>query len=435
MDQTFPVNLLFDDVFLRELGTIMRIQELEGRTAVPGEEDDDDSDDDPMDPEYICPKEAVQGGHREGSEFDTRRSERLKEKLRKNVLDLVDINKRKTRMSDPGGDEGPVAKKRRLQAISNGVLGAPPMVPSNLQGLIQLAEMSRTRVYRDCQSLPCIEGDLKALNNMVGIDGVKQKIFCYIMLRLQRKTLPLPLLNHVILSGPPGAGKTTLVRILARILAGIGAGGTSKVVVAKRHDLIAGYLGQTAEKTRGTIEKAYGGVLLLDEISAMTTGDDSSHDTFLKESIDTLNQALSEDGDKFTCIIAGYRKEILGLFLETNAGLSSRFPNHWTIEGYSETELASITMSKLAEKGVNTDGIRVDPDIFSRHRGCFLHFARSCELLVDTVIEVHALEVFGKDDKTTLSQETFDRGVTAYVDRAQATPEHRADDTLGFMYT
>ena len=110
---------------------------------------------------------------------------------------------------------------------------------------------------------------------------------------------------HTIIQGPPGVGKTELGKILCDLYSSLGVLKNKKYIIAKRSDLIGGYLGQTAIKTQAFIDKAKGGVLFIDE--AYSLGDADKKDSFSKECIDTLNLNLTENKHQMMCIIAGYK--------------------------------------------------------------------------------------------------------------------------------
>ena len=142
---------------------------------------------------------------------------------------------------------------------------------------------------------------LEELNNMIGLKDVKQSIFDQIIYYLQGLDDKNNDMLHSVIQGPPGVGKTKLCNILAKIYKGFGFLKKSNVVSVKRDDLIAGYLGQTAIKTKAKIEEALGGVLFIDE--AYSLGSEDGKDSFSKEAIDLLNSYLSEHPHDLVCII------------------------------------------------------------------------------------------------------------------------------------
>ena len=182
-------------------------------------------------------------------------------------------------------------------------------------------------------SIPLIE-----LKEMIGLDKIKEEIINNIIYFMMKKNKINREMMHTIITGSPGTGKTTFIEILARIYTKLGVLEKGHIVKVKRSDLIGKYLGHTAVQTRKKIEQAYGGILLIDE--AYSLGNPEARDSFAKECLDTLNQALTEDKDKFICIIAGYKKALDESFFVFNEGLKRRFPFRFDIEKYNSDDLA-----------------------------------------------------------------------------------------------
>jgi SpoVK/Ycf46/Vps4 family AAA+-type ATPase len=154
-------------------------------------------------------------------------------------------------------------------------------------------------------------------------------------------------LLNIVVTGIPGSGKTTFIEILANIFKSLGVLKYGHIVKVKRSDLIGKYLGHTAAQTQKKIDEAYGGILLIDE--AYSLGNAEGRDSFSKECLDTLNQALYEDKGKFICIIAGYKDALDNSFFNYNEGLKRRFPFRFEIEKYSYNELGNILLKKINE--------------------------------------------------------------------------------------
>ncbi|MGF2943978.1 type VII secretion AAA-ATPase EccA [Mycobacterium sp. Lab-001] len=147
--------------------------------------------------------------------------------------------------------------------------------------------------------------------------------------------------KHMIFTGPPGTGKTTIARVVANILAGLGVIAEPKLVETSRKDLVAEYEGQSAVKTTKTIDRALGGVLFIDEAYALVQERDGRTDPFGQEALDTLLARMENDRDRLVVIIAGYSNDIDRL-LETNEGLRSRFATRIEFDSYSPEEILDI---------------------------------------------------------------------------------------------
>ena len=188
---------------------------------------------------------------------------------------------------------------------------------------------------------------LTELKNMIGMTDVKNIIFDQIIYYLQKLDNKNVDMLHSVIVGPPGVGKTQLTYIIAKIYNRLGFLKTDKVICVKRDDLIAGYVGQTAPKTRKVLESALGGVLLIDEIYTLSP---TTYNDFSREAIDMINMYLSEHAHDLVCIIAGYKKPTYENFFGQNEGLARRFTHHFEIKGYTADELVLIFKKYVEEQ-------------------------------------------------------------------------------------
>ena len=184
------------------------------------------------------------------------------------------------------------------------------------------------------------------MNFLEGMKEVKKDVFNMVInqlfLDLHKKSHPKiqrSMMNIQII-GPPGTGKTTLAGIIGKLFVSTGSLTKGHVVVAKRVDLVAEFLGQTTPKTTKVLNSALGGVLLIDEVYGL--GGAGNRDSFAKEAIDTINEFMSEHKDDLLVIVAGYKNDIKTNFFAQNAGLARRFPVTLELSGYSGKELARI---------------------------------------------------------------------------------------------
>lgn len=239
---------------------------------------------------------------------------------------------------------------------------------------------------------------------------------------------------HTVVYGGPGVGKTRFINILARIYAALGILPTSKVTVAKRSDLIAGYLGQTAIKTRKMIEAAKGGILLIDE--AYSLGDVAQKDSFSRECIDTLNQALSEEKADFICIIAGYKADLEDRFFKSNPGLERRFPFRISIGEYTATHLRDIFVQIVRSRGWDIDAAAAPISLFEDNRDHFRFNGGDMETLFTKTKFLHGRRVFGKRAavKKMLTHEDVAAGIDAFLDNDQVKARKELRDLVSMMY-
>ena len=193
----------------------------------------------------------------------------------------------------------------------------------------------------------------RELDELVGLAPVKEYVFGLadnIQVQQRRaaagfKTASLSM--HMVFTGNPGTGKTTIARLVARYLKAIGALKGGQLIEVGRGDLVGRYTGHTAPLTNSVIESALGGVLFIDEAYSLYRGE---QDSFGLEAIDTLVKGMEDHRDELVVILAGYTKE-METFLTANSGLASRFPNKIEFPDYTADELLDITTVLAKGKG------------------------------------------------------------------------------------
>lgn len=196
---------------------------------------------------------------------------------------------------------------------------------------------------------------LSELNNLIGLEGVKAEINSLINLikvRKMRESYNMPSMDmtyHMVFTGNPGTGKTTVARLVAKIYKELGILSEGSLVETDRAGLVAGYVGQTALKVKEVVEKAIGGVLFIDEAYSLTNNAVSND--FGGEAIDTLVKMMEDNRENLVVIVAGYTKE-MEEFLKSNTGLVSRFNKFIHFPDYTLDELIDILESMADRSGV-----------------------------------------------------------------------------------
>ena len=212
-------------------------------------------------------------------------------------------------------------------------------------------------LVREKTSQEEIDAVNKELDQIVGLEEVKKyvrSLQSHIAMNEKRRAQGMKVASvskHMIFTGNPGTGKTTIARLLSRYMKAIGALSEGQLVEVTRADLVAQYVGQTAPLTMNVIKSAIGGVLFIDEAYSLYRGKD---DSFGLEAIDTLVKAMEDNRDNLIVILAGYSKE-MSVFLESNSGLKSRFPNLINFPDYTGEELQKIAILQAKGKGYVVD--------------------------------------------------------------------------------
>ena len=264
-----------------------------------------------------------------------------------------------------------------------------------------------------------IKVPLDELNNMIGMKDLKTNIvdqIIYFIQELHKNKDNSGDFMHTVIYGPPGTGKTEIAKIMGKLYSKIGIlnKGTFKKVT--RSDLIAGYLGQTALKTRDVIKEALGGVLFIDEAYAL--GNSEKRDSFSKECIDTLCEALSDNKENLMVIIAGYESELKECFFDYNQGLDSRFTWRFKTDEYDGEDLYNIFLKKVRDIGWSIDeSAKINGEWFKKNKDSFKFFGRDIETLLAKTKIAHSKRVFcmNKDEKKKISVKDLDKGLELYL--------------------
>ena len=294
---------------------------------------------------------------------------------------------------------------------------------SNISDILKLIEkynLDPSIQYNiNMQCLHNIKEPLEELNNMIGMKDLKNNIvdqILYFVQELHKSNLSNGDFMHTVIYGPPGTGKTEIAKIMGKIYSKIGVltKGTFKKVT--RSDLIAGYLGQTALKTRDVIKEAIGGVLFIDEAYAL--GKPEKRDSFSKECIDTLCEALSDNKENLMVIIAGYENELKDCFFNFNQGLDSRFTWRFKTDDYSAEDLYNIFLKKVKDIGWEMDEkSNINTDWFKKNKDYLKFYGIDIETILAKTKIAHSRRVFCKpeNEKRKIILKDLDKGFETYL--------------------
>lgn len=245
-------------------------------------------------------------------------------------------------------------KRARVDKAKKFMSFASDMAKLANSGAVALKENEpKTKVKVEEAKDVSLEDALKELNSLVGLDKVKRTINDWVkqiqafQLRKERN-LPVPDMSyHLVFTGNPGTGKTTVARIVSQIYRALGILSKGHLVEVDRSNLVAGYIGQTAIKTQGVIEKAMGGVLFIDEAYTLSSKSESD---FGGEAIATLLKAMEDNRTSLVVVVAGYDDKMED-FINSNPGLNSRFTTKINFDDYTGIELYKIFLGLCNKNG------------------------------------------------------------------------------------
>lgn len=242
---------------------------------------------------------------------------------------------------------------------------------------------------------------LKELNSLIGLNKVKQiinELYALEQVQIKRKNAGLatdPIVLHMVFKGNPGTGKTTVARILGKLLKGIGVLSKGHVVEVERADLVGEYIGHTAHRVQENVKKSLGGILFVDEAYSLARGGEKD---FGKEAIDTLVKAMEDYKDEFILILAGYRDE-MEYFLNTNPGLRSRFPIQIDFPDYTIDELLQIAELMVKNRQyILTDSAKrkIMKVLINDNTTREIGNARLVRNIIERAIRKHAVRIMNK---------------------------------------
>ena len=275
---------------------------------------------------------------------------------------------------------------------------------------IELCDMqSFTGERSDEENKKMFDDAIQELNTLVGLDGVKETVNMiaqtarFIQKQKDSGSTIASQALHMVFTGAPGTGKTTVARMMGKIFKALGVLKTDKVIETDRSGLVAGYIGQTAIKTKEVVKSALDGILFIDEAYTLSQ---ENGDIFGKEAIDTILKEMEDYRDRLIVIVAGYTDEIKH-FISTNPGLDSRFAHYVHFENYTSDDLIKILLSMVKKSGLvmSEESITLSKEYFnSIAKPDNKHFgnAREARRFFEKIISCHAINSASNTERENL---------------------------------
>lgn len=308
---------------------------------------------------------------------------------------------------------------------------------ADLIAVVDKYPLSEKKYNVDIKMLHTIQPELRELNSMIGIVSLKSAILDQLLYYLQgfHKQGSGDDYKHTVLYGPPGSGKTEIAKIIGRMYskmgvikkpASAGAGSNTPSTPFKkitRADLVAGYLGQTAIKTKNLLNDSLGGVVFLDE--AYSLGHKDGADSFSKECADTLCESLSHNRENIMFIIAGYEKELDVNFFGLNPGLESRFVWRFKIDNYTFDDLWQIFQHKVKIAGWTCDEALIagGKAWFKTKFDSLTGLGRDVDTLLFKTKIAHSRANYGKEVKFVISIADLNAGYDLFMKSRSGSAE------------
>jgi SpoVK/Ycf46/Vps4 family AAA+-type ATPase len=301
----------------------------------------------------------------------------------------------------------------------------PPIQPDRIENVYQLLEFieylktsghwNLSNTYR---RLVTIQEPLENLAKMIGMERVKSDIIYQILYYVQRDPdAKNDDYLHTAIYGAPGSGKTSLAHILKDIYLKLGILKNNVFSVGRRDNLIAGYVGQTAQLTTKFLKSCIGGVAVIDEVYQLGhSAKDANRDTFAKECIDTINQFASEHKHEIAIIICGYEDDVKKCFFSQNKGLERRFQWQYRIEPYTAEELLRIFTLQAENQGFYVGPLTMSEKFFESNMEYFKWGGGDTENFLDKCKKVHYRNTLvDTSGRYTLSVKDIEDGFKMFV--------------------
>ena len=304
------------------------------------------------------------------------------------------------------------------EVISNDQLPRIPFELQNFDDLYRLACLcvEEKKMFKDCQRLPQLFDVLKEIHQLIGLTSVKQGLFRMILFELQNLS---SYWRHIIITGQPGLGKTTLANIIAKLMNRLGKVDSDEITIGNPLNMKSGWDGQTPGYVDSLVQEALqkSKVLLIDE--APSLNDNRRHsmpDKYGQECINMLMQLMDKYSNDLIVILAGYKEEMERNILQANKGFRRRIQWFFNIDPYTPEELYFIFLQKLSQNNLQISSESLfDQSFFQDQYNFFPFYGGSIDNFVEKIKNEQSTRTFGQTNKTVLNDTTIQRGFQLYL--------------------
>ena len=299
--------------------------------------------------------------------------------------------------------------------LPNAVLPDIPFTVTNFDDLFRLATIMKNenRMFKDCQKLTDLYPVLEELNAMIGLKTTKDALCNMILFELQNMQ---SYYRHMVITGDPGVGKTSIANIIAKIMNRIGRANSDEITHGNPLNMISDYDGQTKSEVNRVVQEALSksGILLIDEAASLN--DVRNKDYYGKKCLDMLMQLMDKYRENLIVILAGYRYDMEVNILQSNVGFRRRIQWFFNMDAYNSDELHQIFEQKLRDsKFEKQENSTFDQKWMAAHHSDFPYFGGSIENFVHKIRTAHTRKTFGQMNKSLLTDETIGEGFELYL--------------------
>jgi hypothetical protein len=315
-----------------------------------------------------------------------------------------------------------------------------PVVPFQISSFDDLYRLAAScsppenKMYKDCQRLPAIWPILQEIKALIGLNSVKNALCDLVVYEMAAENNPETkreaYWRNMVITGEPGTGKTTIAKIIARLLNKIGKTDSDEIVLGNQRNMISDFVGQTKSCVDAVVKQALegSGILFIDEAPSLNDNRKNAQpDSYSRSCLDTLLELMDEHKEKLIVIFAGYEEEMQRNILGENKGLRRRIQWYFNIEKYTPPEMFEIFQKLVKDGGFEIPkNCVITARWFAKHDDFFPFFGGSIRNFMEKISTIQIRKRFGQTEKLVLDNETIMEGFKLYrtfcLDQSMKSP-------------